>query len=63
MEADSEAARLRLAPPGRARKRCPAAAALIAGAAWSPVCRAGIEAPEIRGAYVDQCMKDRGFPN
>jgi hypothetical protein len=21
------------------------------------------ESPEIRGAYVDQCMKDRGFPN
>jgi hypothetical protein len=21
------------------------------------------EAPEIRGAYVEQCMRDRGFPN
>jgi hypothetical protein len=21
------------------------------------------EPPEIRGAYVEQCMKDRGFPN
>jgi hypothetical protein len=26
-------------------------------------CRSRSESPEIRGAYVEQCMKDRGFPN